>query len=74
MTREATLRIPAIHCSGCATNIKRSLGAVPGVGEIDVDHETKEVRLIYEESRVSLEQITESLDEIGFGPDDQKGE
>ena len=71
MIRESTFRIPAIHCSGCASTVKRNLQALPGVSVIDVDHEAKHVRLGYDESQVSLDQIKDSLDEIGFGPDDE---
>ncbi len=71
MTRESTLRIPAIHCSGCASTVKRNLLALPGLSVTNVDHKAKQVRLSYDESEVSLEQIKDSLDEIGFGPDDE---
>ncbi len=70
-TKEAILRISAIHCSGCATTVKRNLHALPGVSVTDVDHKTKQVHLGYDESQVSLDQIKESLDEIGFSPDDE---
>lgn len=70
MTKEATLKIPAIHCSGCATTVKRNLHALAGVSIVDVDPGTKLVRLSFDESEVTLDRIKESLDEIGFSPDD----
>ena len=72
MTRETTLRIPAIHCGGCANSVRRNLKALPGVSVTDVDPRTKLVRLSFDESEVSLDQIRESLDGIGFSPDDEE--
>lgn len=71
MIRESTLRILAIHCSGCASAVSRNLHALPGVSVTDVDHEAKKVLLSYDESQVSLDQIKDSLDEMGFGPYDE---
>ncbi len=70
MTKEATLRVPAVHCSGCAKTIKQTLQKLPGVSVNEVDTESKLVQLSFEESGVSLEKIRESLEEIGFAPDD----
>ena len=71
MAIEATLKIPAIHCEGCATTIKRRLQTLPSVSVTDVDAASKSARFTFDESQVSLERITESLEEIGFSPDDQ---
>ena len=70
MTEEATMRIPAIHCGHCADTVKRRVQALPGVGDTDVDAGSKVMRLSYNESEVSLDQIREALDEIGFSADD----
>ncbi len=66
MTTEATLKIPALHCSSCASTVTRTVKVLGGVSDIDVDAETKLVHLTYDESKVSLEQIHEALAEIGF--------
>ena len=70
MTTEATLRVPAVHCGGCANTIKKTLQKLPGVSVNDVDTETKLVHLSFEESEVSLETIKESLEDVGFAPDE----
>lgn len=71
MTIEATLKIPAIHCEGCTTTIKRRLQSLPSVSVTGVDAASKSAHFTFDESQVSLERITESLEEIGFSPDDQ---
>ena len=70
MTKEAILRIPAIHCDGCATSITRVLKMLPGVGETGVDAKAKLARFTFDDSQVSLDQIREALDEVGFSPED----
>lgn len=71
VNKEATLKISAIHCEGCATTIKRRLQTLPSVSVTGVDAASKSARFTFDESQVSLERITESLEEIGFSPDDQ---
>ena len=70
MTKETTLKIPAIHCSSCASTVERHVRVLPGVDAADVDADSKEVHLRFDESRVSLNQIREALDEIGFYAED----
>ncbi len=70
MTKETTLKIPAIHCSSCAGTVERHIRVLPGVDAADVDADSKEVHLRFDESRVSLDRIREALDEIGFYAED----
>ena len=70
MTKEATLKVPALHCSGCASTVTRHVKFLGGVSEIDVDAESKLVQLTYDESKVSLDEIHEALAEIGFFAED----
>ena len=70
MTKEATLKIPALHCSSCASTVTRHVKAMGGVSDIDIDTESKLVHLTYDESKVTLDQVREALDEIGFFVED----
>lgn len=70
MAREATLKIPAIHCGGCVRTVTKTLEALPSVQVTGADQESKLVRLQFEEAAVSLERIHEALDEVGFFPED----
>ena len=70
MSTETTLKIPAIHCGGCAQTVTRTLEALPSVKVTEVDTATKLARVQFEESAVNLGQIREALDEVGFSPDD----
>ncbi len=70
MASETTLKIPAIDCQKCVDTIRRTLKALPSVEVAEADTETKLVRIQFEESVVSENQIREALDEVGFSPED----
>ncbi len=70
MARDATLKIPTIHCGGCSNTVTRTLEALPSVKVTQADPESKLVRLQFEEAAVDLDRIHEALDEIGFCPED----
>ncbi len=69
MAIETTLTIPAIHCDSCTKTITQTLQTLPTVAIAEADPETKRVRLNFDESAVTLDQIREALDEVGFSPD-----
>jgi copper chaperone CopZ len=60
------VRTPAIHCEGCANAIKRSLGKLPGVRTVDVDIESKQVTVQYEDAEVTAAALRERLSLAGY--------
>ncbi len=70
MASETTLRIPAIHCEGCVNTVTRTLHALPSVEVTEADHATKLVRVQFDESAVSIDQLREALDEVGFSAEE----
>ncbi len=70
MTTETTLNIPAIHCESCVNTITRTLAVLPSVKVAEADPENKLVRVEFDESAVSVDQIREALDEVGFCAED----
>ena len=68
--KEATLRIPALHCSSCANTVKKVLKVLSSVEVTQTDPEAKLVSVQFDESAVTLDQIRETLDEVGFSVED----
>lgn len=60
-----TVTAPEIVCGGCASSIKKALGGIEGVSEIDVDVATKKVTVNHSED-VSREKIVDALDRAGY--------
>ena len=70
MNKQETLKIPALHCGSCGETVTRVLSALPGVAVTQSDPDTKLVDVQFDESEVSLDQIREALEEVGFFPED----
>ena len=70
MAQETTLKVPALHCGGCVRTITGTLEALPSVEVTQADIETKLVRVQFDESAVSVDQIRNALDEVGFSADE----
>jgi copper chaperone len=62
----ATLTAPDISCSHCVAAINKAVGGLQGVSSVSADEQTKQVRVAYDPSRVSLAQIEATLDEEGY--------
>ena len=70
MAQETTLKVPALHCGSCVKTITGTLEALPSVKVAETNTKTKLVRVQFDESAVSVVQIREALDEVGFSADD----
>jgi copper chaperone CopZ len=62
------LSVPDIVCDGCATSIRKALGALPGVAAVDVDVARKTVAVTHDPS-ATREAIVGALERAGFSPD-----
>ena len=63
--KTTTVTAPEIVCGGCASSIKKALGNIAGVSEVDVDVATKNVTVKHGES-VSRGKIVAALDDAGY--------
>ena len=63
--KTTTLVAPEIECQGCASAIKKSVGAVAGVSDVQVDIDTKRVTVIHE-LVTAPEAIKAAVEKAGF--------
>ncbi len=63
--KTTTVIAPDIVCGGCASSIKKALGNLAGVEQIDVDIATKTVKVEHSEA-ASPEDIIAALDRAGY--------
>ncbi len=59
------LTAPEIVCGGCASSIKKALGNVAGVSDVEVDVASKKVTVKHGEN-VSRASIVDALDRAGY--------
>lgn len=64
-TQQTIVSVPTIVCGGCASGIKKALGNLQGVHQVDVDTATKIVTVKHDE-QVPRQQIIAALDRAGF--------
>ena len=60
------LNVPDISCEHCERTITNALTPITGVREVKVDIPGKQVRVDFDESRVSVEQMTDILNEEDY--------
>ncbi len=64
--QNTTLVAPDISCEHCQHAIEGAVGKLAGVESVKVDIPTKTVNLKYDPQQVTLAQIEEVLDDIGY--------
>ena len=64
MSETITYAVPTIHCEHCAASIREEVEAVPGVEAVDVDLESKLVRVSGHE--VSDQLVRAAISEAGY--------
>jgi copper chaperone CopZ len=57
------LNVPDISCEHCERTITNALTPISGVRSVNVDIPTRQVRVDYDESQVSLDQMKDVLQE-----------
>jgi len=65
-THEITVLDKAIHCEGCEARIQSVLARVPGVQKAKASHKTQKVNLILDSDTVSIQEITDKLEDLGY--------
>lgn len=68
MTTTLTRTAPDISCDHCAHAITGALTALNGVGQVDVDVDSKRVDVAFDDGLTSAEQIDAALEAEGYPP------
>jgi len=67
MTQE-TIKVEGMSCMHCQLRVKKAVEAVEGVQRADVNLQTKQVVVDYEEGKVNLEKVKAAVREAGYEP------
>ena len=65
MNTQTELNVPDITCGGCAGSIKKALGSVQGINQVDVDISSKTVTVKHDE-HLTRDEIVKAIDRAGF--------
>ncbi len=63
---ETTLSVHGMDCSGCEGLVQRRVGSLEGVETVIASHVTEEVFIVYDRSKLSLEEISHIIEDSGY--------
>lgn len=61
-----TLNVKGMSCGHCVKAVEGSVGALEGVNEVKVNLEAAQVAVQYNDEKISLDQIKETIDDQGY--------
>lgn len=61
-----TLNVKGMSCNHCVKAIEGSVGELEGVEKVTVDLPSSKVEVTFDNSKVSLSQIKETIDDQGY--------
>ena len=62
----ALIRIEGMHCHKCERSIQKTLSALPGVHEVEVDFNSRQASVLYDRSAVTVSQLMEAINNAGY--------
>lgn len=65
-TTNTTLTVPDISCGHCKESIEGAVGGLAGVDEVTVAIEPRTVALRFDTDRVGLDDITSTIEGLGY--------
>ena len=65
-TRTVTVRVDGMICMVCAGSVKNALKAVHGVQNAEVNLEKHSATVEYENGRVSVDELTRVINQLGY--------
>lgn len=63
-----TFKVAEIHCDGCENTIRTALSGVPGVTLVVPSAERNDVKVSFDDTQVTEEQLRARLGEAGYEP------
>lgn len=64
--KQETYKVEGMHCASCSAIIKRELGKLPGVTNVDVNVATEKARVDFDTEKVSLMGMNDALGKLGY--------
>ena len=64
--RETLLLIDGVRCAGCVATIERTLGAVPGIVDIEVNAASRRGRIRWRDAELTLPRLLALLEDLGY--------
>jgi copper chaperone len=66
MVKTTVLKVPDMTCGHCELSVQEALDELDGVERAKADHATGNVKVGYDEDKVSIEQMGDAIGEAGY--------
>jgi mercuric ion binding protein len=67
-----TLNVSGMTCAACPITVKKALEKVPGVSNVDVRFEKKQVVVTYDDSKTNTEALVKATTNAGYPSQPEK--
>ena len=61
-----TYAIEGMHCAACATSVEKAVNKLDGINEASVNQLTEKVSVDFDESKLSLDDISKAVSDAGY--------
>ena len=72
--REVEIQTPTLQCASCEVTIKKAVKNVDGVSAVEVDGESKVVRVTYAQGATDVGAIETAIVKAGYQANDKKAD
>lgn len=62
----ALIRIEGMHCHKCEKRIQKALAGNPGVHEVEVDFNSGQASVLFDQEQVSVKTLLDSVTSAGY--------
>ena len=66
MSKSKIYKVKGMHCASCASIIEKTFNKIEGVELAEANYGTESVKLSYNESKTSPEQLSEQIEKFGY--------
>jgi len=63
-----TFKVAQIHCANCENTIRTALSKVAGVSVVVPSSASSDVKVSFDDTKVTEDQLRARLEEVGFAP------
>lgn len=72
-SRTVTLSVPSMYCPVCPITVKKALGKVPGVRQIEVKFDRREATVTFDDAKTNVDALLDATADAGY-PSNPVGE
>ena len=70
--KTVTLDVPGMSCAACPITVKKALGKVEGVAKAEVDYESRQATVTFDDAKTDVSKLTRATADAGY-PSSVKG-